>query len=166
MSQNFSRKGVLLTGIPLILEFSFLLIRNTFRHVHSTFTHVQSSVFCVPKRVQICTRIDRPTGARVQKMRARVQKVRAWVQKVSGEDSWVQKIIRSDAPLPGWVGDVEVRKHYILKEKSKEWASKPKIFALRALSTIYLRKHSVSSIKLHVRWFFAAKRRFFLMVFF
>ena len=57
--------------------------------------------FFVPRRVQICTRMDRPTGARVQKMRAWVQKVRAWVQKVSGEDSWVQKIIRSDAPLRG-----------------------------------------------------------------
>ena len=38
----------------------------------------------VPRRVQICTRIDRPT-------RARVQKVRARVQKVPGGDSWVQK---------------------------------------------------------------------------
>ena len=40
------------------------------------------SVFFVPKWVQICTQIDRPA--------------RAWVQKVPGGDSWVQKCVRSD----------------------------------------------------------------------
>ena len=42
-------------------------------------------VFFVPKWVQICTQIDRPT--------------RAWVQKVPGGDSWVQKCVRSDTSL-------------------------------------------------------------------